>query len=194
MKENRFSELQLWSEENLGSVRTCFKQDTGEVWFVLKDVCDCMNIANARDTASRLDKEDLCSLNVGNADGQKVGRGGARKINIINESGLYNVIFISRKPEAQTFKRWVTSVVLPSIRKNGGYILGQEYLVGEEKTAMLGKIKALSEENRVLKEDNDAILAAYRAVKEKLPEENGKEVIMTKDGFIMDKSLFENEE
>jgi prophage antirepressor-like protein len=87
----------------------------GEPWWVLKDVCDVLDIQNTKDTADRVDDDeklarpDLTSL------GQ---RGGW----IINESGLYSVILRSDKPDAKRFRKWVTSEVLPSIRKTGGYL------------------------------------------------------------------------
>ena len=58
--------------------------------------------------------------------------GGKQQVTVVNESGLYDVILDSRKPEAKKFRRWVTSEVLPSIRRDGGYIKGQENMTGEE--------------------------------------------------------------
>lgn len=58
--------------------------------------------------------------------------GGKQQVTTVNESGLYDVILDSRKPQAKRFRRWVTSEVLPSIRKDGGYIQGQEDMTGEE--------------------------------------------------------------
>jgi len=92
-----------------------FKDQDGAPWFVLADVCRVLAIANPRDAASRLDDDEKNT--VGITDGTP---GNPNQI-IINESGLYSVIFTSRKPEAKAFKKWVTSEVLPSIRKTGGY-------------------------------------------------------------------------
>ena len=86
----------------------------GEPWFVAADVCAALEIANSRDALSRLADDEK---GVGNADTL----GGAQQVGIVNESGLYALIFTSRKPEAQRFRRWVTSDVLPSIRKTGAY-------------------------------------------------------------------------
>lgn len=96
-----------------------------EPWFVLKDVCAVLGISKYRDTATRLDEDERGSVEVDTL-------GGIQQVIAINESGLYNVILRSDKPEAKPFRKWVTAVVLPSIRKNGGYITGQEELSPQE--------------------------------------------------------------
>jgi prophage antirepressor-like protein len=93
-------------------VRTVEKD--GDTWWVLKDVCDVLEIANHRDTANRLDDDEKGVV-------QTDTLGGKQNATIINESGLYNVILRSDKPEAKTFKRWVTHEVLPQIRRTGAY-------------------------------------------------------------------------
>ena len=97
----------------------------GEPWFVLKDVCDVLGL-RVDAAKTRLDQLDHSTTGVENTRGQKV------QMAIVNESGLYDVILDSRKPEAKKFRRWVTSEVLPSIRRDGGYIKGQENMTGEE--------------------------------------------------------------
>ena len=92
----------------------------GEIWFVAADVCAVLDIKNTSDALKNLDDDECLTLDIG--EGQKIGRGGAQKFNIINESGLYALILRSRKPEAKRFRKWVTSEVLPAIRKNGAYI------------------------------------------------------------------------
>jgi prophage antirepressor-like protein len=86
----------------------------GEPWFVAKDVCDILNISNSSDALSRLDDDEK---GVANTDTL----GGKQEMAIINESGLYSLILTSRKPEAKAFKKWITSEVLPTIRKTGSY-------------------------------------------------------------------------
>lgn len=88
----------------------------GEPWFVAKDVCDALTIGNSRDAISRLDDDEKGVSVVATPSGDQ-------QMNIVNESGLYNLIFQSRKPEAKKFRKWVTSEVLPSIRKTGRYEL-----------------------------------------------------------------------
>jgi prophage antirepressor-like protein len=93
----------------------------GEPWFVLADVCKALDIKNPSDAAARLDPEEKMTLDL--AEGQSGVRGGARRMNIINESGLYSTILRSEKAGAKRFKKWITSEVLPSIRRTGGYKL-----------------------------------------------------------------------
>lgn len=89
--------------------------DQGEPWFVLGDVLDPLGLTNVTRATERLDDEDLSSTQVLAADGK------VRDMKIVNEPGLYTLILGSRKPEARAFKKWVTSEVLPSIRKTGRY-------------------------------------------------------------------------
>lgn len=93
----------------------------GEPWFILSEVCKLIGIkSSVTDVRKRLDLQDVDTTDLLD------NRGHSRKNYIVNESGLYNVIFMSRKPEAQDFKRWVTSEVLPTIRKHGAYMTPQK--------------------------------------------------------------------
>ena len=102
-------------------------QHGDEVWWVLRDVCRVLSLSNPAKVAQRLD-EDEKDITLSYTPG------GYQEITIVNEPGLYPVILRSDKPEAKTFKRWVTHEVLPSIRKTGAYNVGQE-LTDEEKMA-----------------------------------------------------------
>lgn len=104
--------LQVFEDENHNDFRTL--NIDGEPWFVLADVCRALDIKNVSDAASRLDDEDK---GVAPADTL----GGKQTVRIINESGLFTLVLRSEKPEAKRFKRWVTSEVLPAIRKTGSY-------------------------------------------------------------------------
>ena len=99
---------------NYNSVEVRTIQKDGEPWFVLKDVCNVLHIGNSRDVVARLDQDEK---GVGQIDTL----GGKQEMTIINESGLYNVILRSDKPEAKPFRKWVTSEVLPTIRRHGMY-------------------------------------------------------------------------
>lgn len=103
------NELQVFSY-GTQEVRTI--QRNGEPWWVLKDVCDVLELTNPSMIADRLDDDERAKY--------CLGRQG--DTNIISESGLYNVILLSRKPEAKKFKRWVTHEVLPQIRRHGAYV------------------------------------------------------------------------
>lgn len=104
-------ELQVFNY-NQKQVRTA--QINGETWFVLKDVCDILGLTDTNKIAARLESDELTRIKF-------VSGGQTREMLCINESGLYNVILRSDKPEAKPFRKWVTSEVLPSIRKTGSY-------------------------------------------------------------------------
>ncbi|MDK8242525.1 BRO family protein [Corynebacterium coyleae] len=107
---------------NGANVRT-FTDAQGEPWFVLKDVCDVLDVTNVGNVVKRLDKADIHRTDV-RSGGQN------RNMALVNESGLYDVILDSRKPQAREFRRWVTSEVIPSIRKTGAY--GTPVMTGKE--------------------------------------------------------------
>lgn len=130
--------IQIFKYEN-NDVRTV--EMNGEPWFVLKDVCGVLGLSNHKVTAQRLDRDEVSQTYLTDSIGRK------QETTVINESGLYSVILRSDKPEAKPFRKWVTSEVLPSIRKNGGYISGQEQLSPEELMA-----KALLVANKTLAE------------------------------------------
>lgn len=129
--------IQIFKYEN-NDVRTV--EMNGEPWFVLKDVCVVLWLGTVSKVADRLDADEKGMNQIHTP-------GGMQDVTVINESGLYNVILRSDKPEAKPFRNWVTSEVLPSIRKNGGYISGQEQLTPSELMA-----KALLVANKTLAE------------------------------------------
>lgn len=103
------NEMQVFDSEQFGEIRTV-KID-GEPWFVAADVCTALDLANVTKAISRLEEDERSNF--------WLGRQG--EVNVINEPGLYTLIFRSNKPEAKAFKRWITHEVLPSIRRTGGY-------------------------------------------------------------------------
>lgn len=111
-------------EYNAMTVRTV--EQNGEPWFVLKDVCDVLGLGSPHKVAERLDEDERNQIPVEDSAGRN------QTTTVVNESGLYNVILRSDKPEAKPFRKWVTGTVLPSIRKHGGYIAGQENLNDED--------------------------------------------------------------
>ena len=106
------NDLQVFNFEQQ-SVRVILQD--GEPWWVAKDVADVLGIVNSRDAISTLDDDEKNT--VGISDGKR----GNPNMTIISESGLYTLIMRSNKPEAKRFRKWVTSEVLPSIRKTGSY-------------------------------------------------------------------------
>jgi hypothetical protein len=101
-------------ERSTNNIRTI--EVDGEIWFVAKDVCDALGIINVSDSVSDLDSNDLGKTEVVDYSGRI-----QPNTNIVNESGLYTLIFKSKKPKAKQFKRWITNDVIPSIRKTGKY-------------------------------------------------------------------------
>jgi hypothetical protein len=93
-------------------VRTIAKE--GQAWFVAKDVCDILDIGDASKAVSRIDDDERGTTTVRTP-------GGPQEVLTVNESGLYSLIFTSRKAEAKRFRKWVTSEVLPAIRQTGRY-------------------------------------------------------------------------
>lgn len=119
-------ELQIFKNNEFGEVRTSVVNS--EPYFMLSDVCRILEIKNSRDAKSRLNEcgvvsTDVTLLNGYTSDGAPTYRKG--KADFINESNLYKLVFQSRKPQAEKFSDWVTSEVLPSIRKHGAYMTSE---------------------------------------------------------------------
>lgn len=119
-------EMQLFSSAEFGSIRAISRD--GEPWFVAKDVCTALGVANSRDALARLDDDEK---GVGLTDTL----GGAQEMTIVNEPGLYTLVLSSRKPEARAFKRWITHEVIPAIRRTGGYMVARDGETPEETMA-----------------------------------------------------------
>lgn len=112
------NEMQVFNYKS-SQVRTV--EINNEPWFVLKDVCAVLDLGSAHKVSERLDEDERNHIPLTDSLGRK------QETTIINESGLYNVILRSDKPEAKPFRKWVTSEVLPSIRKTGSYALPKDY-------------------------------------------------------------------
>lgn len=107
------NELQVFNYEER-QVRT--REINNNIYFCLKDVCDILSIKNVTDAKNRLEDDELDLIEVVDSIGKK------QKMIFITESGLYSVILRSKKKEAKLFKKWVTSEVLPTIKKHGVYM------------------------------------------------------------------------
>lgn len=103
------NELELFENQEFGSIRVV--EINGEPWFVAVDICNALDIGNPSQALTRLDFDEVTLIS----------NEGKRGMNVINESGLYELILGSRKKEAKDFKRWIKREVLPSIRKTGTY-------------------------------------------------------------------------
>lgn len=133
------NEVKVFTNANFGEIRTVSISD--EPWFVLADVCKALELSNPTIVADRLDEDEKAKFNLGLS-------GGAT--NCINESGLYSVILRSDKPQAKPFRKWVTSEVLPSIRKTGSYSLQRDSYMIDDPVERAKRWIAEEEERRNL--------------------------------------------
>lgn len=139
--------LKVFENEEFGSIRTATVN--GEVMFVGKDVADILGYQNgSRDINRHVDEEDRHKVMLfdGNQDKETI---------IINESGLYSLILSSKMPNAKKFKHWVTSEVLPSIRKHGVYAVDDMLNNPDALIEALTAYKEEKEKNKQLQEDNN---------------------------------------
>ena len=163
-----------------GKIRTIEKD--GEPWFLGRDITEALGYQNgSRDIDRHVDREDITTEQI-------VLSGQRREVILINESGLYSLIMGSRLPNAKKFKRWVTSEVLPQIRKTGGYHLPQTY------SEALRALAEKAEQNEKLIADNqrmrpkeifaDAVAASKTSILigelAKLITQNGYEIGQTR--------------
>lgn len=138
--------LTVFENPEFGSIRTV--ELDGEPWLVSKDVATALGYKNPQEAIrTHVDDEDKGVSEI-------LTPGGKQSVPIINESGLYSLVLSSKLPTARKFRRWVTSEVLPSIRKTGGYIAGQKELSPEELMA------------RALKVANDVLAAREARISE----------------------------
>ena len=146
------NKLQVFNNDTLGTIRTVMVKN--EPWFVGKDVAEILGYNRpTKAIQDHVDSEDLDGIPIQDSIGRM------QNTPIINESGLYSLVLSSRLPRAKEFKRWVTSEILPSLRKHGGYIVGQEEMTKEELVA-----KALIAANSILEEKEKALSELTRQI------------------------------
>ncbi len=147
--------VEVFENPIFGQIRMVMVDD--EPMFCLIDVCRALEIKNATDVAKRLDEDELTRLNLGGRAGES---------NFITESGLYAVIVRSDKPNAKKFRKWVTSEVLPTIRKTGGYVNNDELFIStylpyaDENTKLIFSqtLKTVREQNETIKRQQKEII------------------------------------
>lgn len=140
------NELQIFKNDTFGEVRVA--EVNGEPMFCLADVCKAIGIANSRNVKNRLDEDDVHQIDTMD----NLGR--TQQVVYVSESGLYDVILRSESPTAKPFRKWVTSEVLPSIRKTGGYMVTREDETNEELMA-----RAILVANEAIKRRDERIAA-----------------------------------
>ena len=143
-------ELQIFENPEFGTIRSV--EFESEPWLVGKDVAEALGYSNPRDAlAKHVDDEDK------NTVALRDGTSGNPNLTVINESGLYSLILSSKLPGAKKFKRWVTSEVLPAIRRTGGYMAPAKTL--EDLTAAVQLLSAQVEEMLTREEERTSLLA-----------------------------------
>ena len=156
-------ELQIFKNEQFGQIRMV--EIEGQPWLVGKDVADILGYSKARNAiALHVDEEDALKQGIPTS-------GGTQDMIIINESGLYSLILSSKLPQAKEFKRWVTSEVLPSIRRHGAYMTDQvAYNITHNKQALADLLlmagNQLKEKEAVIKnlEAEKAVLSVENTI------------------------------
>lgn len=158
------NKLKIFENQEFGKIRSVMVNN--EPYFVGKDIAEVLGYSNTRKAIQ--DHVDEDDRGVTKCDTL----GGIQELTIINESGLYSLIMSSKLPKAKLFKRWVTSEVLPSIRKNGGYLAGQEDMNEDEIMAKAilyanRKIEDLKRSNNLLEVQNSQLTVANEIMKPK---------------------------
>ncbi|WP_419651589.1 phage antirepressor [Veillonella atypica] len=150
------TDLQIFNNDRFGQVRIV--PVDGELMFVAKDVCDCLEITKYRDAISRLDSDERGSVKLDTP-------GGKQDIAAINEYGLYNLVLSSRKPEAKEFKRWITHDVIPAIRKTGSYSMVIPQTLPEALRAYADEVESHNATKAIVAQQEQQI-AEFKPVKD----------------------------
>lgn len=140
------NEIKVFNNAEFGEVRTAIYNS--EPVFCLADICCVLDIANSGNVKNRLNEKGICTVDT-------LTSGGMQKMIFITESNLYKVIFQSRKPEAEKFSDWVTSEVLPSIRKHGMYAVDELIENPELAIKAFTALKEEREKNKALQAENE---------------------------------------
>lgn len=146
LKENTVAKF---LNDNFGEVRAVTKGE--DIWFVAKDICDILG-TKTKDIPSILKGKGVDSIDIPT-------NGGKQKMTIISEQSLYKLIFKSRKPFAEEFQDWICGEVIPSIRKNDGYVSQQEELTPEEivANALIVAQNIIKEKEKRIQEQQEEI-------------------------------------
>lgn len=165
------NELQIFSNEQFGSVRVI--EQNGEPWFVGKDVADILGYTNQNEAIQdHVDEEDKLNSKTLSSFELNLGQRGGW---LINESGLYSLIMSSKMPKAKQFKRWVTSEVLPSIRKHGLYAVDE---VLADPDILISALMELKEERRKAKTLEDTVAVQNQQIAEMRPKASYYDVVL----------------
>lgn len=181
-------ELQVFTNEQFGQVRMA--DINNEVYFNLKDCCHILDIKNHKDVVSRLNPKGVATTDL-------LTNGGVQQANFINEANFYKLVFQSRKPEAEKFADWVTSEVLPSIRKTGAYVTNQKAVeiatnpsaLAEFLQGVTNQVKQLELENLELVEKNEVLEVELKETK---PKAEYYDLMLANTGLIKTSEIAKN--
>lgn len=165
------NEIKIFESPEFGRIRTV-SDERGEPWFCLADVCKVLGLKQ-NGVVMRLEKGVISTEPLST-------RGGTQMANFVSEDGLYDVILDSRKPSARAFRKWVTSEVLPQIRRTGGYVpLSAE---DDEKTILAKAVRIL---NRTLEQKDVLLRRKEELLEEQRPKVEFADALTTGDGCIL---------
>jgi anti-repressor protein len=165
------NEIEVFKNSEFGEIRTVVVND--EPMFCLSDICKALELTQPSKVKERLSEKGVNTIPTLTARG-------TQNLLYINESNLYKTIFQSRKDNAEKFTDWVTTDVLPSIRKNGGYITGQETLSDEELLS-----KALMVAQKKIVEKNELLAMQDSRIQEMRPKEIFADAVATSHTSIL---------
>lgn len=179
------NELQIFHNETFGEVRTITRD--GEPWFVAADVCAYFGVTNRNRLMQQLDEDEKGGTQMNTP-------GGMQTVTIVNEAGLYSLLFAMQPTKARgvtdeyieqrceqlrAFKRWITHEVIPSIRRNGGYIAGQDSLSDDELIA-----RALVVAQNKIRDRDNLIAKQEQIIGELTPRANYCKMILDNHGLV----------
>lgn len=165
------NEIKIFENPEFGRIRTV-SDERGEPWFCLADVCKVLGLKQ-NGVVMRLEKGVISTEPLSTI-------GGTQMANFVNEDGLYDVVLDSRKPSARAFRKWVTSEVLPQIRRTGGYVPLEEQ--DDEKTILAKAVRIL---NRTLEQKDVLLRRKEELIEEQRPKVEFADALTTGDGCIL---------
>lgn len=148
--------LQIFKNDTFGQVRILEKDN--ELWFVAKDVCDCLGLGDTSKAVGRLDADEKGTNSIPTP-------GGHQNLLTVNEYGLYSLVLSSRKPEAKEFKRWITHDVIPQIRKTGTYSMNIPKSLPEAFRAYANEVESHNATKAIVAQQEQQI-AEFKPVKD----------------------------
>lgn len=160
--------IEIFKDSRFGEIRTAVDEN-GNIMFALKDVCDALGIANNRNVMRYMDECYVHSMDVSTpivSQGKDTGMSKEVQMTFIGEPNLYRCIFQSRKKIAKDFQKWAFDEVLPSIRKNGGYLIAHpddtpDQIITRALNVASVTLEQLMEQNQRLKDENTHYQAIF---------------------------------